>query len=191
MATMTLAWPEGWCASPISVATVRLTLPERGGTLTVEGFGASNCGAGSPGEKKPILVSAIEPVEYQQPHEQTAFDMVEAKWQGPPSVPAGSRLRFVVTLTADHDVVFVPCPDYHIFLGHVGNETKVSHALNCGGVPYRDAAGRPYLPAGTPVMFAMEITAPPRPGAQEKLTWQLDLIVGSAYGPAGGTIDIT
>jgi hypothetical protein len=189
--TINLFWPNGWCATPVDVATLRLALPEGGGTLTVEGFGPSNCGAGSPGEKTAIHVSSIEPVEYQQPHEQTPFDAVEAEWQGPPSVPAGGRLRFQVTLTADRDVVLDPCPDYLIFLGHVGNETKVGHALNCAGVPYRDASGRPYLPAGTPVVFAMEITAPPRPGAQEKLTWQLDLMVGSAYGPAGGVIDIT
>jgi hypothetical protein len=35
-----------------------------------------------------------------------------------------------------------------------------SYALNCAAVPYRNAAGKPMLPAHTPVSFAMEVRAP-------------------------------
>jgi hypothetical protein len=65
-------------------------------------------------------------------------------------------------------VPLAPCPDYRITFGG----EPVAYALNCAGVPYRDGAGRLYLPGGTPVVFAMRVAAPSTTGPA-KLTWQL------------------
>jgi len=123
----------------------------------------------------------------------TVFTGIEVELQLPASVAAGQPLDFTVTLIAPagRDVALVPCPDYAIAFGSEGNETSVGYALNCAGVPYRDAGGVPYLPAGVPVTFAMLTSAPPVRADGLKLTWQLtsarnlDSVVG------GGTIDVT
>ena len=128
VATLTLAWYSGWCAVEVDVATLRLDLPERGGTLSVEGFGRGTCGAGSPGEKAPITVGEIKPQEYEPERVVTPYDGIAADVIAPRRVPAGGRLRFLVTLSADHDVAFDPCPDYLITLGETVAHTLTARA---------------------------------------------------------------
>lgn len=74
-----------------------------------------------------------------------------------------STVDFEVTLTSAVDLPLVPCPDYFVHTGATGPDAGRPHGLNCDGVPYRDSQGRPYLPAGTPVTFAMR--APTGPAA--------------------------
>jgi hypothetical protein len=184
VATLSLGWASLWCVPEVDVATLRLDLPDGGGPLTVKGFGRSNCfGVPGSGEKAPIRVGEFHPQEFQAGRMGTPFDEVGVEVRAPASVRAGTLLRFTVVLTAppDRDVPLVPCPDYRISLG-----TTFTYGLNCSAVPYRDGSARPYLPAGVPVAFAMQIAAPARPDAGAKLTWQLDRT--DAVG--GGVVDV-
>jgi hypothetical protein len=91
------------------------------------------------------------------------------------NLPSGRVARFaavyaqlhgnVVTLTAvGRDVSLDPCPDFNL----VSNGSRERrYGLDCAGVPFRDDAKAPYLPAGQPVSFviglafdAWELAAP-------------------------------
>jgi hypothetical protein len=104
------------------------------------------------------------------------FVDVHAETQMPQDAAVGSTLRFAVTLTAlGRDVVLSPCPDYALDVSREPDDADtVGYQLNCVGVPYRDPDGRPYLPANTPVRFAMELVIPDLPGAH-KVTWRLEV----------------
>ena len=80
---------------------------------------------------------------------------------------ADQPLNFAVTLTSKHDLPLDPCPDYTILT----SAGESSYALDCAAVPHRDARGRPYLPAGVPVTFAMR--ADPGRESTPKFLWQL------------------
>jgi len=189
-ATLSLGWSSAWCAAEIDVARLRVVLPDGGGTVTTDGFGQSACyGTPGSGEKAPIIVRAFTPQTFTPARVVTAFDGVSVEPILPESIAAGGRLRFAVVLTAPAgpDVPLEMCPDYRINIGDVHGSTEATYALNCAAVAYRDAAGHPYLPGGTPVRFEMEADAPNAPAAAAKLVWQLlipDPVVG------GGTVDI-
>jgi hypothetical protein len=188
-ASLRLGWASAWCAAPIDIARLRLTLPRDAGVLTFAGFGASACfGTPGDGSKAPIRVGSFSPKEYLPARISTSFDGLSARAILPESVLRGSRLHFLVVLTAPvgHDVSLDPCPDYLVAIGDVTDSTHATYALNCAAVPYRDAGGHPYLPAGTDVRFDMEADAPSRPTDGAKLVWQLDGIDTVA----GGTIRI-
>lgn len=189
-ATLRLGWPSTWCAAEINIAKLRVGLPDGGGTVTTEGFGPSACyGTPGSGGKAPITVGVFTPQDFTPERVVTAFDGVSVRAIVPESVVAGERLRFAVELTAPpgRDVPLDPCPDYKIMIGNVNGSTEASYALNCATVPYRDATGRPYLPASTPVRFDMQAEAPRAAVAAAKLVWQLDISDPVA---AGATMEI-
>jgi hypothetical protein len=173
-AVITLAWTSSWCAEEVDVAFLRLALTDNRGTVGVDGFGRSLCygGPGS-GTTAPIRVTEFRPEHFTPGTMGTPFDTVSVEAVLPATAKSAEVMRFRVILTARRDVVLDPCPDYSITIGHAGNSTSAAYGLNCADVPHRDAAGRPYLPAGTPVRFVMEATAPPAGGRAEKVTWQL------------------
>lgn len=176
-AKLQLWWSSGWCAAEIDIAKLRLDLPDGGGALTIEGFGPSACfGTPGSGEKAPIRVGRFTPPDFTPDQVVSVFNGVSARIIAPESVTAGERLRFTVVLTAPagRDIALDPCPDYTISV-YVNGPTEASYALNCATVPYRDAAGRPYLPAGTPVRFEMAAETPRVPAAGAKLGWSLDV----------------
>jgi hypothetical protein len=186
-ATLRLSWSNAWCAAEITIAKLRVDLPEGGGSVTTEGFGTSICyGTPGSGGKAPITVGVFTPQDYTPARAVTAFDGVSAQVAAPASVAASGRLRFVVTLTAPagRDVPLDPCPDYKILFGGESGSTAASHALNCAAVPYRDTAGRPYLPAGIPVRFDMQADTPQSAAPAAKLVWQLDISDTVAAGTA-------
>lgn len=190
MATLRLGWSSGWCAAEMNIAKLRVDLPDGGGALTVEGFGQSACyGTAGSGQKSPITVGEFAPREFLAERVVTVFNGVSAQAIAPESVVAGERLRFTVVLTApaDRDVPLDRCPDYKISISGATGSTEASYALNCTTVPYRDAAGRPYLPAGIPVRFAMEAETANAPVAGAKLTWQLSV---SDTVSAGGGLEV-
>lgn len=106
----------------------------------------------------------------------------------------GSTLTFEVTLTSARDLSLSPCPDFTISQRFSDDdETVERHGLNCEAVPYKEPDGAPYLPAGQPVTFAMEIVAPEV--NVPHLTWTLqnpgkdkvvqgELLVGVPAAPA-------
>jgi hypothetical protein len=172
VALLELAWTSSWCADEVDVATLRLALREAGGTVAIDGFGRSQCyGVPDSGTTAPIRVAEFRPEHFTPGQMGSQFDELSVKATLPATAKAGEVMRFRVTLTApaDHDVVLDPCPDFSIAIGN----TSVAYALNCAAVAYRDAAGRPYLPAGVPVAFAMQFEVPPEAHPGAKVVWQL------------------
>jgi RNA polymerase sigma-70 factor (ECF subfamily) len=108
----------------------------------------------------------------------TPFDGVSATGRITGEVRPGDTLVFDVQLTAPGLVILHPCPDYTISFG----THTTTRRLNCERVPYfaslvhpdgRVTAFRPVLPAGTTVLFRMQVTVPDEPGEQRVL-WTLD-----------------
>lgn len=191
-ATLVLTWSSGWCASPVVVDRLRLDLPNDGGTLTTDGFGPSQCyGEPGSGTRSPITVGTFQPAEFAAERRVTVFDGVSADIAAPDSGTAGAQLRFTVTLTAPagRDVPLDACPDYLVTVTAPAGPTSDSYALNCAAVPHRDAAGRPYLPAGVPVRFAMRAEIPPGVAGDAKLAWQL-VLPGTDSVVAGAVVPI-
>jgi hypothetical protein len=100
----------------------------------------------------------------------TPFDHVSATGTIAGNLHPGDTLRFTAVLESSTDLPLDPCPDFNIaFGGHSWHTWQ----LNCAQVPYRDEAGRPFLPAFTNVRFAMRMTVPHARGDQ-KVLWTLD-----------------
>lgn len=123
---------------------------------------------------QPIGVTRFSPERYRPATTRTPWDGVAVRmrpWRlrGSP----GSILRFTVVLTAAKDLPLDVCPDYEA--GFFADRPTVvsAHQLNCAAVPFRLADGTPYLPAHTPVRFAMRATAPPPGPTVAKLGWEL------------------
>lgn len=184
-ALLQLAWSADWCAAPVHNDTIRLNLP--GGSLTVDGLGDSNCyGTPGDGHRQPVELRTFEPVKSRDAVASTAYADVDVTGALDLTAAPDDNLDFVVTLTSPQDLVLDPCPDFQIIqTGDAGPETD-SHALNCAAVPHKDEQGRPYLPAGTPVRFAMHANAG-EPGIY-KLTWVLDTVDQRSV---GGTLTVS
>jgi hypothetical protein len=181
IAVVRLAWTSLWCADEVEVATILVVHPEHGGS-TVEGFGRSQCyGRPESGEQAPITVSEFRPEHFTTGQIGTPYDEVAVDADLPATAKLGETITFRVTLTAPRHVALDPCPDLSITFGD-----RAAYGLNCDGVPYRDGAGRPYLPAGIPVTFVARAMAPTTAGRNVKVTWQLEDT--SAVG--GGTVEV-
>jgi hypothetical protein len=100
----------------------------------------------------------------------TRFDRLSATGAIAGRVKPGDVITFEAVLESSTDLPLDPCPDYNIAFGRHSWRTW---QLNCSAVPYRDAQGRPYLPAFTNVRFEMRVTVPDEPGTQ-KVLWTLD-----------------
>lgn len=121
-----------------------------------------------------IGVTRFSPERYRPATTRTPWDGVAVrmrpwKLRGSP----GSILRFTVVLTAAKDLPLDVCPDYET--GFFADRPTVvsAHQLNCAAVPFRLPDGTPYLPAHTPVRFAIRATAPPPGPTTDKLGWEL------------------
>jgi Protein of unknown function (DUF4232) len=179
-ATLRLGWSHYWCAPKITVARIRLTLPHDRGSFTIAGFGTSVCSADDgAGAKAPITVSTFGPANATPQRTYTVFDMVKVDIEQSSIVQTGRVIQFVLRLTApaERDVALQPCPDYAITLFPAdGDESTIRHTLNCSAVPYRDGSAQPYLPAGVPVRFAMQVEATSLSGPTlTKLIWRLQV----------------
>jgi Sigma-70 region 2 len=126
--------------------------------------------------RKRSLVAGFQPQQFRPQRVTSPYADVKVQLEAPAAVRAGSRLAFVIVLTAERgDVVLDPCPDYTILQAiDSDNFTEESFALNCPVVPYRDADGRPRLPKGVPVHFAMETTALAVATNGMKFTWGIE-----------------
>lgn len=119
----------------------------------------------------------FEPRESFGPIAARVVDRVE----GPAGLPT-----WVVELTARRDVFLDTCPSWQV---RQGDEEAGSWRLNCDGVPDHKDDGRPYLPAGEPVRFAIWV---PYGDSQAPLIWVLRTPQGSvsvllSSGPAAPT----
>lgn len=100
----------------------------------------------------------------------TPYDRVSATGTIKGTASPGDVITFDATLQSPTDLPLDPCPDFNIWFGR---HDAQSWQLNCTAVPYRDAHGRPYLPAFQNVRFEMRVTVPDDPGTQ-KVLWTLD-----------------
>jgi len=170
-AVIAMSLTTHWCAPPIDNDRLRITLPGGTGSFEVDGFGRLSGCDGIPGSgPQPISVWPVAPQDG-SPEPRSAWADVTAEAALDLAGSPGEAVDFVVTLTAAHEVSLRPCPDFTISMYGLGVDEQRSYGLNCGQVPYRDAAGDPVLPAGVPVRFAMRVTAPDRD--VKKLIWQL------------------
>ena len=100
----------------------------------------------------------------------TPFDHVSALGAITGRARPGDVIVFDAVLESPTNLPLDPCPDYNIAFGrHVWRTWR----LNCAAVPFRDARGKPYLPALTNVRFEMRVTVPDEPGRQ-KVLWTLN-----------------
>ena len=108
----------------------------------------------------------------------TPYDDVTATGNIAGTVHPGDTLTFDAVLEAPGLVSFLPCPDYTITFGTVATTRR----LNCADVPFfaslvrstgKVTAFRPVMPAGTRVLFRMQVTVPDEPGPQ-RVVWMLD-----------------
>lgn len=180
-ATLWLTWSANWCTDPVDNDRIELTIGD--GTVSTAGFGTSPGCYGTPGTgAQPIDVRPWAPYEWTPAEVRSALDDVEVSGDLSLRGAAGSDLDFEVTLQAGRNVVLDPCPDYTMAMYGDGVDATETWALNCAAVATRLPDGRPYLPAGQPVTFAMRITAPA--GDVGKFLWQLN----GSYVGAGGSI---
>ena len=100
----------------------------------------------------------------------TPFDRVSASGTISGRLHPGDTLRFTAVLESSTDLPLDPCPDFNIAFGRHSWHTW---QLNCAQVPYRDGAGRPFLPAFRDVRFEMKVTVPDDLGEQ-KVLWTLN-----------------
>jgi hypothetical protein len=189
---VTLGWPNFWCAPPVTVSQLRLTMPD-GGRRIIEGFGRSVCSATPDGNgRPPITVTPFAPQSLVPAHFETALSGAKVSVALPATASPGRVMPFLVTIQADpsRPVSLSACPDYSIRFGDDNNGTTVEYALNCAAVPYRDGGGQPYIPAGTAVVFGMQVLAPPRPQADAKLVWQILGLPGDLSLMSAGTVAV-
>jgi uncharacterized protein DUF4232 len=171
--TLTLLWGSSWCTDP--VRNDRIQVAVGSGSVEVDGFGRSPYCNGTPGSgPNPVGVGSFQPQSPREERVTSAFARVEGE---------------LTALTAhDGDVALDPCPDYT--MRQIGSWDDVSvarFALNCAAVPFRDAAGVPYLPEGVPVRFEMRLGLAGPDVQEPKATWSLDASGGPVLQiPAGG-----
>jgi hypothetical protein len=149
-ALLQLAWPSA-CYAESGHSSISMTYAGRTWVL----------GAGSLSRTCPfdgnrplgsIGVQRFVPLHVSPAHRVTAYNSVRERLPRHLTLRGRQPMDFVVTLVARRDVALDPCPDYRIGDGTVPDRT---YRLNCAAVPWHDAQGRPYLPAGRPVRFAM------------------------------------
>ena len=168
-----LSWSSDWCSAPVRNDSIRMALP--GGSLTFRGFGGSSCyGTPGSGSRAPVDVTPFQPLTWRDAAVRSPYADLQVGADLDVAVAAAAPLEFTITLTSPTDLVLDPCPDYRIVQNAEDGEHQEAYALNCAAVPHKDDQGRPYLPAGTPVRFAMRTTVAGQGPSMEKLGWTLD-----------------
>lgn len=159
-AVLTLSWISNWCAPRVNNDSIRAVLPGGAGALTFAGFGRTPfCNSGSKSGPVPIVVRPFQSQDHRPAIVRSPYRSVRVSGDLTRTVAPGQVVRFTVTLMSAQRLVLDPCPDYTITQYDFTEEREERFALNCAAVPYRDANALPYLPAHTPVRFAMQTTA--------------------------------
>ena len=177
-AAFMVAWSVSHSCPVVDNDSLRITLPGIATPFTVPGFGTSTCEQGESGAA-PLLPGSIHPAHVKPGRVASPYNGVRASGDLPTTAQPGAPVDFTVTLTSRHDLTLDPCPDYSI----ITNGSTQRYALNCAAVPHRDAQGRPYLPAGVPVTFAMR--GAPLTTGPTKLIWNLETSVRGQVGVGG------
>jgi len=179
-AAIVVSWsPSHYCGS-LDNRRIRIGIPENGGDVTVDGFGHTTC---NPDEGRPSpRVRPVQPA-YDDTSPQSPYEQVTATGDLDLTVPVGAPVGFEITLTSPVDLPLDPCPDYQILFA-----PRIEYyGLNCAAVSHVDEEGRPYLPAGVPVTFAMRTPGLDTDVFITKFAWILD---APGHPTAGGTVEI-
>jgi len=175
---------SGDCRKNRDATALRLRLPDRGGVIDLKD-GWPMCSKPA----FPIGIGTFQPETWVPGKVGTIFATLTAEIpQNSIHVDPSGRVKYTLVLTVDGDdgVPLAPCPDYVTGVYLPTGREEETHALNCTGVPFRDAAGRPYLPAHSTVRFAMEAPFSTLSGGGGKLYWQLKTVDSLAAG--GGVV---
>jgi len=190
-AVIILGVPPADCPAGRRDIGLRLRLPGGGGVIEIRGGWPTCYQYGYPGMgKASIGLGSFRPEAFDPARVGTVFATVTAEIpEESVHVDQAGRVSFVVVLTpgASADVPLESCPNYTVALALFTGHAQESHALNCAAVPYRDAAGKPYLPAGSTVRFAMRVPIPAGSSGIAKLVWQLQTPDNVA---AGGAVTV-
>lgn len=176
--TVVVLWAVSHFCGDVDNATLLIDIPEIQ-TVRVEGFGASSCNPGE--DHPPISVQALQPGYDESRH--SPYENLTVTGDLDLTVQVDEPIEFQVTLLSPVDLPLVPCPDYEVLVG----PRLDSYALNCSAVHHRDAQGRPYLPAGVPVTFAMRAEGFSPDVRIDKFAWQL---VAPGHPGKGGVLTI-
>jgi hypothetical protein len=179
-AAVVVSWsPSHYCGA-LDNPRIRIGLPDNAGNVTVDGFGPTTC---NPDEGHPSpRVRPVQPA-YADTSPTSPYEQVTVTGDLDLSVDVGAPIDFEITLTSPVDLPLDPCPDYEILLA-----PRIDyHGLNCAAVPYVDEEGRPYLPAGVPVTFAMHASGFDTTVLITKFAW---VLTAPGHPTAGGTVTI-
>lgn len=165
-ALVQLTWPSACFGENGGDASFTLGYAGRTWSQRVRDL-SDTCHVGPPDRPlRAIGVSRFVPLRFRPARRASAYDAVHARGRAQLVAHPDRPIDFVVTLVARHDVVLDPCPDYRLGVSP-GRGREL--ALGCAAVPWRDGRGRPYLPAGRPVRFAMHLGG--MDGAVQKFWW--------------------
>ena len=178
-AAVVVTWSPSHYCGQLDNPRIRIGIPDNAGEVTVDGFGPTTC---NPGEGRPApRVLPLQPAYDQSPT--SPYEHVTVTGDLDLAVGVGADIDFEVTLTSPVDLPLVPCPDYEILVG----PRLDAHALNCSAVPHTDGVGRPYLPAGVPVTFAMHADGIEPAMVVTKFLWTL---TAPGHPGVGGTLQV-
>lgn len=166
-ALLQLSWPSACSSDDAGSSSLTLTYAGAAWTRAVRDL-SDVCHFEPDRRLQSIEVSRFVPLHLRPAHRVTAYDDVRLHARRRLVARPGRPIDFVVTLVARHRVVLDPCPDYQ--LGASPGQGS-PFGLNCAAVPWHDAAGAPYLPAGRPVRFAMHLAG--LYGTEQKLWWRI------------------
>jgi hypothetical protein len=185
-ADLTAWWSDwSWCAPPVTVTGLRLTLPG-GSVLGAPGVGrVSGCDDPSddPSARATIDIGRFLPANLRSAHRVSTWHAVHVDGNVETlTATAGSTVDLLVTLRARQDTPLDPCPDYTLTVAPVASAViEETHRLNCAGVTTVDGDGVPHLPAGVPVTFDIRFVAPD--SSAPKVIWLVrgpQLVLGAA-----------
>jgi hypothetical protein len=178
-----MTWPSACFLDTTQHSGVTVTYGGASWTAPV-GSISSTCDFGGP--RRPLSSvgeTSFMPSHPQPAHVVTRYDHVGARAPRVLSARLDHPADFVVTLVARRRVLLDPCPDY--WLGATPGHGR-HYALDCAAVPWRDDQGRHYLPAGTPVRFAMRLGG--MDGTIQKFWW--GIVAPGAPAEVGGLVHV-
>jgi hypothetical protein len=146
--------------------------PGTAGSVTIGGLHLDvSCGA-------PSMIG-FQPIDM-QPSPGGPLSQLTGALNAPETFERGTSMTYTVTLTnpTEAEIRLEPCPSYTQFLVGGGKNVSQTYLLNCTPVQ---------IPAHGSSSFEMRMVVPADfPGDAAKLSWQLEVLDGTAVGKAVG-----
>jgi hypothetical protein len=179
--TLRLDWTGPYCGTAKPPYTLRITLPDGGGVLTAPVVPKDHP-ACSRSETHPQITSFLSADGFSAPAPDDPDAAVRSPLQaltvgfsGPDRVAAGTRLRYLVTLTnpTARAVSLLPCPGYLQELFSLGSATD--DAVNSSTLYRLNCRAQDHVDPGAALRFEMiaQVPAGMRAGREFDVTWRL------------------